>query len=77
MVVTSGDAPEWIKIDDDQVRVDLEVMADQEAHQVGLEDTMMGSVIEADSTDHTMGEIKTAVSMISTAVIIMAVDSIM
>ena len=77
MVVTSGDAPEWIKIDDDQVRVDLEAMADQEAHQEGDQDTMMGSVIEADSTDHTMEEIKTAASMISTADIIMEVDSIM
>ena len=77
MVVTSGDAPEWIKIDDDQVRVDLEAMADQEAHQEVDQDTMMGSVIEADSTDHTMEEIKTAVSMISTADIIMEVDSIM
>ena len=77
MVVTSGDAPEWIKIDDDQVRVDLEAMADQEAHQEVDQDTMMGSVIEADSTDHTMEEIKTADSMISTADIIMEVDSIM
>ena len=75
--MTNGDAPEWIKIDDDQVRVDLEVMADQEAHQEVDQDTMMGSVIEADSTDHTMGEIKTAVSMISTVDIIMEVDSIM
>ena len=75
--MTSGDAPEWIKIDDDQVRVDLEAMADQEAHQEVDQDTMMGSVIEADSTDHTMEEIKTAVSMISTADIIMEVDSIM
>ena len=76
MVVTSGDAPEWIKIDDDQVQVDMD-MADQEVDHQDDPDLMMGSVIEADSTDHTMGEIKTVVSMISTADIIMAVDSIM
>ena len=76
MVVTSGDAPEWIKIDDDQVQVDMDT-ADQEVDHQDGPDSMMDSVIEADSIDRTMGEIKTVVSMISMADIIMAVDSIM
>ena len=74
--MTSGDAPEWIKIDADQVQADSEVMADREGPEVD-QDLMMGSVIEADSTDHTTEEIKTADSMISTADIITAADSIM
>ena len=73
--MTNGDAPEWIKIDDDQVQADMAV-ADQEDHQ-DVQDMMMDSVIEVDSTDHMMGEIKTAGTMISTADIIMAADSIM
>ena len=76
VVETNGDAPEWIKIEDDQVQVVLGVMADPEGHKVD-QDLMMGSVIEADSTDHTMGEIKTVDSMVSTVDIIMTAVSIM